>query len=179
MAMQPRCARPGETDAVLNVHRTAFGQDTEADLVANLLDDPTAQPSLSMLVQQDTTILGHVLFTKVSLNTASSQPKAAILCPLAVAPDHQGKGTGAALIRAGLETLSETGFDLVFVFGDPAYYGRYGFQQADFTRYPTPHPIPDGYHPGWMVQALAGQPSDWQGQIICAEALDKPEYWAE
>lgn len=42
-------ATPAEIDAVLRVERLAFARDDEPRLVAALLADPTAQPSLSLL----------------------------------------------------------------------------------------------------------------------------------
>ncbi|MEL7154772.1 MAG: GNAT family N-acetyltransferase, partial [Pseudomonadota bacterium] len=72
------------------------------------------------------------------------------------------------------------GCDLVFVLGDPAYYGQFGFRKADYDRLPTPHPIPDHYRPGWMVQSIGGKPVDAEHrQLVCAEALNKPEFWSD
>ena len=176
--IQIRNTEPAQLEAVLKIHREAFGQAVEADLVQALLVDPTARPHLSLLASIDGRPAGHVLFTNVSLDATGDQPAASILCPLAVLPDHQRRGAGAMLIRTGLQRLAETGSDLVFVFGDPAYYGRFGFTQADFNRFPTPHPIPDAYRPGWMVQTLSdASRNDFRGQIVCAEALNKPEFW--
>jgi putative acetyltransferase len=45
-----------------------------------------------------------------------------------VAPDHQGQGIGAGLIREGLAQLKALGAQGCVLLGDPAYYGRFGFQ---------------------------------------------------
>ena len=172
-----RPAAPSETRAVLEVHRAAFGQDTEARLVEALLDDPTARPLHSLIAEREGVVAGHILFTRISID--GTDVTASILCPLAVLPEHHGKGAGSALIRAGLQDLRVAGCDLVFVLGDPAYYGRFGFSQADLTRFPTPQPIPRHYHPGWMVQDVSVRsPDGWRGQLACADALNKPEYWS-
>ena len=167
-----------EVPAVLEIHRTAFGKEDEAGLVQKLLDDPSAQPRLSLVAQHDGNLIGHVLFTKVHLQ--GEDVAASILCPLAVLPEHHGQGVGSALVREGLQQLRGSACDLVFVFGDPAYYGRFGFEQADFDRYPTPQPIPDAYRPGWMVQSLSEKYIDhWQGKVICADMLNDPKYWTD
>ena len=163
---------------VLRIHRLAFGGSVESGLVRDLLTDPSAEPRLSLAASEADQIIGHVLFTRITVGETSA--KATILCPLAVLPDHQGKGAGNALIKAGLQHLRDDSCDLVFVLGDPAYYGRFGFQPEAVSRFPTPHPIPDLYRAGWMVQTLTDQPVEtWQGQLSCADALDKPEYWSD
>ncbi|MGV0869009.1 GNAT family N-acetyltransferase [Corynebacterium kalidii] len=54
------------------------------------------------------------------------------LGPLSVSPPHQGEGIGAALMRAALELLaSEHGAAGAVLLGDPAYYGRFGFQARE------------------------------------------------
>ena len=46
---------------------------------------------------------------------------------MAVAPEHQGKGIGSALVRAGLEQCKQLDFGAVAVLGHPEYYPRFGF----------------------------------------------------
>ena len=51
-----RIAEASDADLsdVLLVEREAFGQDEEAELVRDLLSDPSAQPALSLLAREDT-----------------------------------------------------------------------------------------------------------------------------
>ncbi|MDH3444329.1 MAG: N-acetyltransferase, partial [Deltaproteobacteria bacterium] len=52
------------------------------------------------------------------------------LAPMAVSPDHQRKGVGSALVRAGLEECKKLGFGAVVVLGHPRFYPRFGFTPA-------------------------------------------------
>ena len=71
-------------------------------------------------------IIGHVLVSLEKLD-ALSVPG---IAPLAVRPDWQDKGIGRALMTEGLHLLNQRGSPLVVVFGNPAYYGRFGFQPS-------------------------------------------------
>jgi putative acetyltransferase len=65
------------------------------------------------------------------------------LAPLAVDAAWRRQGIGEALVRGSLDALRASGFDLVLVLGDPAYYDRFGFvPAADFglrTLYDGPY----------------------------------------
>ncbi|NIP71638.1 MAG: N-acetyltransferase, partial [Gammaproteobacteria bacterium] len=78
----------------------------------------------------------------------------AILAPLAVHPDHQGRGIGGSLVREGLARLKGAGVELVFVLGYPAYYAKLGLSPAGEKGFEAPHPIPPESADAWMVQAL-------------------------
>ncbi|MCL4696850.1 MAG: N-acetyltransferase [Burkholderiaceae bacterium] len=167
-----------DSDAVLSIERAAFARDDEAALVADLLRDPTAQPSLSLLAFLEDKPVGHVLFTRVVLAGASHPAPAAILAPLAVVPEYQRRGVGRALIEQGASLLAASGVQLLFVLGDPAYYARSGFVPAVPSGLRAPYPIVP--EEAWRVRALAADVlGSVSGVVACAESLAKPEYWRE
>jgi putative acetyltransferase len=164
---------------VLRIEREAFGQEDEAELVANLLADPTAHPLLSLLARRDGHAVGHILFTAARLEGAPDVT-ISLLAPLAVVPDAQGRGIGGALIERGFELLAGAGVDLVLVAGHPGYYPRHGFQTAGRLGFAPPYPIPEKDADAWMVREITpGIIGSASGRVICAEALDRPEYWRE
>jgi putative acetyltransferase len=165
---------------VLLVERLAFGEDEEAELVRALLGDPSAEPLLSLLAREDGRPVGHVLFTAARLEEAPDVRPIAILAPLAVVPDAQGRGVGGALVERGLQLLAEAGVALVFVLGHPDYYPRHGFEPAGRLGFTAPFPIPEEDADAWMVQALGSNVlGSAGGTVICADALNEPEYWRE
>ena len=162
---------------------SAFGQEEGkeiAELVSDLLEDRTARPLLSLVAEEGGRIVGHVLFTRVSLEPEDRHFSARILAPLAVEEGSQAKGIGGRLIREGLRRLADSGVDLVFVLGHPEYYPVYGFRPARALGFEAPYPILPENDAAWMVQELrSGVIGSVQGKIRCAEALDQPQHWQE
>jgi predicted N-acetyltransferase YhbS len=70
---------------------------------------------------------GHVSFSPVS-DAQADQFLGYLLAPLAVPPDFQKRRIGTNLIEKGIQHLSEFDVDIVFGYGDPRYYRRFGFQ---------------------------------------------------
>lgn len=165
---------------VLQIHARAFGQQDEAELVSALLADPSAQPALSLIALSDTRPVGHILFSTARLTEPENGHPLVILAPLAVVPEAQGRGIGGELIATAERHLTQTGVSLVFVLGYPQYYSRHEFEPAAKYGLLAPYPIAPEHTDAWMVRALRpGLLGAVQGTVMCAEALNKPEYWCE
>ena len=181
--LQIKQATESDLDNILQIHQQAFGSDQGAEivnLVAQLLIDPTAKPLLSLLAINNNQAIGHILFTKVHINSHQDTTSAVILAPLAVIPNFQSQGVGGQLIKKGLQILAESGVELVFVLGYPQYYTRYGFIPAGIQGLTASYPIAEKNADAWMVQELrTGLLGKIKGKVLCADALDKPEYWIE
>ncbi|HBC5608644.1 TPA: N-acetyltransferase [Klebsiella oxytoca] len=169
-----------DADDIREVETRAFGFSKEADLVADLLNDESAHPSLSLLAKHNGKAVGHILFTLATFKGESDSPMMHILAPLAVVPEYQGMGVGGLLIQSGIEHLKAMGSLAVFVLGHATYYPRHGFEPcAGDKGYPAPYPIPEEHKACWMLQRLSSRPLGRTGQIQCARALMKPEHWRE
>ncbi len=178
--MEIREARDTDLSDVLSVEKVAFGYAKEAELVKDLLNDPSAKPLYSLLAYENGKAIGHVLFTAARLEGKRHGASISLLAPLAVIPDYQNQGVGGKLIRHGLEHLAATGVELVFVLGHPGYYPRHGFEPAGVRGFEAPYPIPEEHAGAWMVQELRpGVIGRVSGRVRCAGMLDKPEHWRE
>ena len=136
-----RPERPGDEDGIRNVLADAFGRPGEAELVDRLRAEGDA--AISLVAEEEGEVVGHILFSPVA-----APFRALGLGPLAVAPARQQSGIGAALVRAGLERVRAGGWEAVFVLGDPAYYGRFGFSASAAAGF-------DCVHAGPHLMALA------------------------
>jgi len=123
--------RPEQPKDILSVHavnESAFGQPTEANLVDTLR---TACPdALSLGAVSDDQVVGHILFTPVTINSDELKVKGMGLAPMAVLPDCQRQGIGSRLVKAGMEILRQRHCPLLIVLGHPEYYPRFGFVPA-------------------------------------------------
>jgi putative acetyltransferase len=173
-------ATDSDFNDVFLVEKEAFGHDKEANLVKDLLTDPSAKPLCSLLAFNNDRAVGHILFTSARLVDTKKGASIALLAPLAVIPGFQKQGIGGQLIERGLQYLTNAGADLVFVLGHPGYYPRFGFKPAGVQGFEAPYPIPEEHADAWMVQALRpGVIGSVSGKVRCADMLNKPEHWRE
>jgi putative acetyltransferase len=132
---------PGDALAVREVLVDAFGRAAEADLVDALR--ARAAVTLALVAVEDERIVGHVLFTPVTVGDGEARAPAVALGPLGVLAARQRRGVGATLVRAGLAHCRARGHGAVFVLGHPSYYPRFGFVPARPLGITCPWPAPD------------------------------------
>lgn len=82
--------------------------------------------TLSLVAESSDGLLGHVAFSSVRIDGVPSGWYG--LGPLAVRPDRQRQGVGAALVEDGLGRMRALPAAGVVLVGEPGYYGRFGFR---------------------------------------------------
>jgi putative acetyltransferase len=117
-----------DAGAIRFVLEQAFGESNEADLVEMLRRRGAI--TLSLVAVQENEVVGHILFSPVTIDSAGSSLNAIGLGPMAVLPPYQRKGIGSQLVRIGLEQCAQAGHEIVVVVGHPEYYPRFGFAPA-------------------------------------------------
>jgi len=143
------------------------------ELVANLLTTTQPQDLFGFTASDNDNLIGCIFLTRFSVPNGQ---QAFLLSPVAVATKHQGLGVGQQLIRYGLEHLKRRGVELVFTYGDPAFYAKTGFEQVgeDVVKAPFTLSYPDG----WLAQSLDGHAiHTMHGVTQCVEALRDSKYW--
>ena len=149
--MPPRHTRPADSNEIENLILAAFGKDEALEilpLVNGFLNAPTDPPVISLVSAEHDQIDGFIAFSPV-FPVSGSGVCGYILAPLAVLPAHQRQGIGSLLIKHGLTSLAERNADLVLVYGNPHYYGRFGFEGA----------IAEAFQPPFEM----AYPAAWQG----------------
>ena len=156
---------PADHAAIRAVNLAAFGGAEEADLIEALR--PEGAVLLSQVAEQDGEVVGHILFSRMFVDTDEGPVDAVALAPVAVVPAAQRNGIGSALIRSGLDTLRRRGERIVIVVGHPAYYPRFGFS-AELAQ-PLDSPFPGD---AFMALELApGALTDVRGRVRYAKAF--------
>ncbi len=134
--MMIRDEQQGDHASIANVTARAFegaehSDQTEPAIIERLRAANAL--TISLVAVKEDELIGHVAFSLVTINGARG--KWFGLGPVSVSPERQSAGVGSALIRMGLERLRATGAAGCVVLGDPAYYGRFGFERDDDLRY--------------------------------------------
>jgi putative acetyltransferase len=114
--------------AVRRVNELAFDGAAEANLVDALRENGAAH--VSLVAEEDGRVVGHILFSPLTVESAAGVWEAMGLAPMAVLPELQGRGVGSALVREGLKECLRLGHEVVFVLGHADYYPRFGFRPA-------------------------------------------------
>ncbi|MEP7338340.1 MAG: N-acetyltransferase [Acidobacteriota bacterium] len=123
-----RPEKPEDIAVIHQINAQAFGSPAEANLVDALRRNGKA--ILSLVAEDNGRIVGHILFSKVVIETGTQQVPGIGLAPLAVSPERQNEGIGSLLVEHGLKMCRDAGHPFVVVLGHPEYYPRFGFVPA-------------------------------------------------
>lgn len=134
--------QPVDADAIDRVVRAAFAHHPEVgDMVAEVRKSPRYRPGLAMVARSGGVVSGFVMLSGCDLVAEDGTRREVLtLTPLAVLPDHQRQGIGAALVAASLHEADRRGEPLVVLEGSPRYYGRLGFTPASAQGITLPLP---------------------------------------
>ena len=120
-----RAERPEDVQEIRDINIEAFDTEAEANLVEVLRN--SGIPLISLVAEEGGGLIGHILFSPVTLEDGKSSLSIAGLAPMAVLPNWQNKGIGSKLMEEGLRHCKHFGYAAVVVLGHPGYYPRFGF----------------------------------------------------
>jgi predicted N-acetyltransferase YhbS len=123
----------GDHEAIRKLTLSAFagsdlGHNGEADLVGQLHDNSVEQQSFVACINDE--IIGHIMFTQVTIRAPQHELSGMGLAPMSVVPQHQKTGVGTKLLNHGIDQLDANGCPFIVVLGHPEYYARFGFLPA-------------------------------------------------
>jgi predicted N-acetyltransferase YhbS len=130
MTVTIRTERPVDERAREALLDVAYGPSRHRKPSCRLRQGRKPAEGLSLVAVEKGRIVGTVRLWHVQ---AGRRRPALLLGPLAVHPDAQKQGIGAALMQRALTEAAQRGHAAVLLVGDASYYGRFGFS-ADKTR---------------------------------------------
>ena len=143
------------------------------NLVSNLVTKTKKDDLIGCVVRDGESIIGCIFFSRFIVPNGQC---AFILSPVAISTGVQGSGIGQQLIHYGLDHLKSLRVDLVFTYGDPAFYSKTNFNQISENLIKAPFKL--SQPAGWLAQSLDGKAVPaMQGATKCVEALSHQKYW--
>jgi putative acetyltransferase len=170
-AIEYRESRPSDIAAIEELYPDAFPDEDLLPLVGELLKEDSVV--LSLVGIADQALVGHIVFTMCRI--AGRSDKVALLGPLAVASNWQRRGIGTALIQEGFEHLKNDGVAQIQVLGDPAYYGRVGFEPDN--RVTPPYALPEEWREAWQSIRLGGDEAPLSGELLVPQPWRQQALW--
>ena len=176
--MQIRAATSLDRDAIYSVHWSAFDENEReviSKFAVNLLSEKTTPQTISLVAETEGAVVGHVAFSPVTIDT-NENVHGYILAPVGVKPEYQKRRIGSKLIESGIRQLSKMDVDILFVYGDPEYYGKFGFSVDAAEGYIPPYRLK--YPFGWQGIAFNERSTGKSpANIVCVTSLNDPALW--
>jgi predicted N-acetyltransferase YhbS len=160
--------RPDDGPVIEALLNRAFGADRKTKISYRYREGVAPLAPLSRVARGADALLGSIRYWPIRVGPRHGP--ALLLGPVAVEPVLKGQGIGKALIRATLADAAQLGHSLVFLVGDTAYYGQFGFMPAARFGFVMPEEQPHRLH----VIELAGRPiAEHAGELLPAVAADR------
>ncbi|MGV8025556.1 MAG: GNAT family N-acetyltransferase [Anaerolineaceae bacterium] len=98
----------------------------------NLRSSQDFIPELDFVAELDGAVVGNIVYSKGKIvNENGMEHEVICFGPISVLPACQNKGIGRRLIEHSAEVAKAKGFKAIVIFGNPAYYQRFGFEDAE------------------------------------------------
>lgn len=137
MNIELRLEEPADYRETENVTREAFWNQYQPGCIEHFLlhimrEDSTFVPALDFVAVHDGRIVGNAVCVESLIRGDDGKDYPVLgLGPISVLPEYQGKGVGGRLIAQTQQTARTLDYPAIVLYGDPAYYARYGFRSAE------------------------------------------------
>ena len=130
MTIQIRQAATADDQAICSLTQAAFADVSHSTHTEHCIVEALREAdalTVSLVAECEGRIVGHIAVSPVTISDGTEAWYG--LGPVSVQPEEQGKGIGSKMMRAALDALILEGAKGCVLLGEPAFYGRFGFQQ--------------------------------------------------
>lgn len=169
-----RTATNEDYKEIQNVVQQAFKNEEMSDhkehqLVIKIKDSAAFVPELSLVALEGEQIIGHIMYSKITVNDNQKNHDSLALAPVSVLPEFQNSGIGSMLIRKSIVIAEQLGYTSIIVLGHDTYYPKFGFEEAaKYNIYP-PFEVPSPY---FMVKFLTEDKKSINGTVQYSKAFE-------
>jgi putative acetyltransferase len=150
------------------------GEREAVEIVHGLRRD--GQVLCALVAEIESRIVGHIMMSRMMVETPTTRIPAVALAPLMVEPAFQNRGIGSDLTLSALAHCRDAGERVVFVLGHPTYYSRFGFS-AEMTRdFDIPFRL-ERPGPFMALELKAGALRGVRGKVRYPTAFLLPAQW--
>ncbi len=108
-------------------------------LAHKLRDLPSFIKELDYVAEADGKLVGNIMYSKAKVvSDDGGEAEVLTFGPLSVLPEYQSKGIGKKLMEKTVEKAKELGYRAIIIYGEPDYYPRFGFENAEKYGITTP-----------------------------------------
>ena len=120
-----------DNDKIIKLLHKSFGPGRFARSVYRLREKNDRDTEFSYIYELNNQILSSISYYTTFLN---NDINGLLLGPLAVDPEHRGKGYGVELVKYTIALIKKTmAYDFILVIGDYHYYEKFGFKKINNT----------------------------------------------
>lgn len=139
-------------EAFWNVYRPGC---EEHYILHVLRNEPCFVKGLDYVIEDEGVIAAHIVYSTGTLTTDDGAELDMLqFGPISVLPAYQRQGLGSRLIRHTLELAEKQLWPGVLITGNPAFYGRFGFESASGWDIHLEGTKPDDTAPYFMIKVF-------------------------
>ncbi len=125
---------------------------------------------LDLVVSDDEVIIANIIYSRARVvNDAGGETEVLCMGPVSVLPIYQKQGIGSMLIKYSLELARQLDFKGVILFGNPDYYHRFGFVNAE--KYGIQTSTGENFEPFMALELSPGSLDGVAGKFYHDEAF--------
>jgi predicted N-acetyltransferase YhbS len=101
-------------------------------IVHKIREVPAFIKELDFIAYDKDRIVGNIIYSKAKvINHENKEFEVLCMGPLGVLPTYQRQGIGSLLMNYSINRAKQLGYKAIIIFGDPNYYHRFGFINAE------------------------------------------------